>query len=306
MTHFSLQQFLQNATPLIVGKQREFQLALCCILARGHLLIEDLPGMGKTSFVLVLSHLLDLSLHRIQFTNDLLPADILGLSVLSEDRKSFHFHPGPIFSNLVLADELNRGNPKTQSALLQAMEERSVTVDGTTRSLPNPFFLIATQNPSEHAGTYLLPESQLDRFMMRIEMGYPQQKDEIEILKNGDVRFKINQLKPLLTQQDLLAIQQKVDNVHVSTAIIEYVQTLLQKTRGSISFKMGLSPRCGLLLLQAAKAWAYLDQRELVVPDDIQAIFAPIVHHRLQIQRGDTSSVRNLVEGLIKQTPIPL
>ena len=302
---FPLEKLISESQKIIVGKEQELKLSLCCLLARGHLLIEDLPGMGKTSFVLFLSRVLDLPHKRVQFTNDLLPADIIGTQILSEDRKSFRFHRGPLFSELVLADELNRGTPKTQSALLQAMEEKSVTVDGETFALPSPFFLIATQNPTEHAGAFPLPESQLDRFMMRIEMGYPQKSDEIEILRRGDVRAQIQELQSLVSRTELLEFQKNVDAVHSSDAILNYVQALLQTTRTSSLFKMGLSPRCGLLLLQAAKAWAFLDGRTLVLPEDVKAVAKSVMHHRLQ-HTQTRQNIQGLIEELIKNTPIPV
>lgn len=308
MTHknlFPLEKLISEAQKVIVGKEQELKLSLCCLLARGHLLIEDLPGMGKTSFVLFLSRVLDLPHKRVQFTNDLLPADIIGAQILSEDRKSFRFHRGPLFSELVLADELNRGTPKTQSALLQAMEERSVTVDGETFALPSPFFLIATQNPTEHAGAFPLPESQLDRFMMRIEMGYPQKNDEVEILRRGDIRSKINELPHLINRHELLEFQKNVDAVHSSDAILNYVQALLQTTRTSSLFKTGLSPRCGLLLLQAAKAWAFLEGRALVLPEDVKAVAKSVMHHRLQNSQS-RQNMQGLIEELIKNTPVPV
>ncbi len=301
---FPLDSFFKSSEKIIVGKQHELRLALCCLLARGHLLIEDLPGMGKTTFVLTLSRLLDLPYKRIQFTNDLLPADILGLQILSEDRKSFHFHKGPLFSELVLADELNRGTPKTQSALLQAMEERSVTIDGETLTLPEPFFLIATQNPMEHSGVFPLPESQLDRFMMSMALGYPQPSEEIAVLRRGDPRAQIQQLEPQLTREGLLHLQKQVDQVHASDTLLTYVQNLLQQTRSSQQFKMGLSPRSGLLLLQAARAWAFLENRSMVLPEDVKAVAPSVMRHRLPSQGGITIMER--LRQLIEQTPIPL
>lgn len=303
-TTFPIDSFFKASEKIIVGKHQELRLALCCLLARGHLLIEDLPGMGKTTFVLTFSRLLDLPYKRIQFTNDLLPADILGLQVLSEDRKSFHFHKGPLFSELVLADELNRGTPKTQSALLQAMEERSVSIDGATLALPEPFFLIATQNPMEHAGAFPLPESQLDRFMMSIELGYPQPKEEIAVLRRGDPRSQIQQLEPQLTRADLIHLQKQVDQVHASDTLLTYVQNLLQQTRTSQQFKMGLSPRAGLLLLQAARAWAFLESRSMVLPEDVKAVAPSVMRHRLPTQGA--LSTFELLRQLIEQTPIPL
>lgn len=307
MSAFPLNDFFKKTDEILVGKHRELKLSLTCLLAQGHLLIEDLPGMGKTTFVLMISRLMDLPYKRIQFTNDLLPADIIGIQVLSEDRKSFHFHKGPIFSELVLADELNRGTPKTQSALLQAMEERSVTVDGENLSLPSPFFLIATQNPTEHAGAFPLPESQLDRFMMRIEMGYPNKNEEVEILKRGDVRKKILDIAPLIQRQDLLQFQKKVNEVHVSEAILIYVHELLQKTRsGNGTFKTGLSPRCGLLLLQAAKAWAFLEGRNFIIPEDIKEVAMSVMQHRLQSQGSLGANVTGQIQNLLESTPVPV
>lgn len=305
-TTFPLEKFFKATEQIIVGKKHELQLALCCFLSRGHLLIEDLPGMGKTTFVLVLSKLLDLAHKRIQFTNDLLPADIIGIQILNEDRKSFRFHKGPLFCHLVLADELNRGSPKTQSALLQAMEERSVTVDGETYPLPNPFFLIATQNPTEHAGAFPLPESQLDRFMMRIQLGYPQKKEEVEILKRGDVRFKMDDLQPLVSKEQLIQYQKMIDSVYTSDQLLEYIQSLLQKTRIQSHFKMGLSPRCGLLLLHAAKAWAFLAGRNVVLPEDVQAVAESVMFHRLQTQQNSFSQTQGFIQEMIRATPVPI
>lgn len=304
---FPIDTFKQNAADIIVGKEFELQMALTCLLARGHLLIEDVPGMGKTTFVVLLSQLLDLPMKRIQFTNDMLPTDILGFQTLNDDKKTFFFHKGPIFSELVLADELNRGTPKTQSALLQAMEEKVVTVDGTTYALPEPFFLIATQNPQEHSGTFPLPESQLDRFMMCMSLGYPTQNNEIEILRRGDARQKLAMIKPVLSREDFLDIQRDVDTVFASDATLKYVQNLLQTTRGNASFLSGLSSRCGILLLQAGKAWAFLQDRNYVLPEDIKAVAPYCLKHRLlpahgRLKNGNTE----LVQSLIQQTAVPL
>ncbi len=304
---FPLDEFKNRAASIIVGKEFELQMALTCMLARGHLLIEDVPGMGKTTFVVLLSHLLDLPMKRIQFTNDMLPTDIVGFQTLSEDKKTFLFHRGPIFSELVLADELNRGTPKTQSALLQAMEEKVVTVDGITHALPEPFFLIATQNPQEHSGTYPLPESQLDRFMMSLSLGYPSQNNEMEILRRGDARQKLPGIAPIIARNDFLALQKSVDAVFASDATITYVQNLLQSTRGNSSYLNGLSSRCGILLLQAGKAWAFLQDRNYVLPEDIKAVAPFCLKHRLLPSNGrNKSGSQELVHTLLHQTAIPI
>lgn len=304
---FPLAVFKEKASSIIVGKEFELQMALTCLLARGHLLIEDVPGMGKTTFVVLLSHLLDLPMKRVQFTNDMLPADILGFQTLNDDKKTFLFHKGPIFSELVLADELNRGTPKTQSALLQAMEEKIVTVDGTTHPLPEPFFLIATQNPQEHSGTFPLPESQLDRFMMSMSLGYPTQNNEMEILRRGDARQMLSGIGPVISRKDFTGLQQKVDAIFASDATITYVQALLQNTRGNAAYVTGLSSRCGILLLQAGKAWAMLQGRDYVLPEDIKAVAPFCLKHRLLAHHGRAKTGSSeLVQSLLQQTAVPL
>lgn len=306
---FPIAEFKKAASEVIVGREFELQMALACLLARGHLLIEDMPGMGKTTFVVLLAQLLDLPMKRIQFTNDLLPTDILGFQTLSEDKKSFIFHKGPVFSEVVLADELNRGTPKTQSALLQAMEEKSITVDGVTHLLPEPFFLIATQNPQEHAGTFPLPESQLDRFMMCMSLGYPTQNDEIEILKRGDARKKLAQTKPIVTQQEFIDLQNETSRVFVSDPTFIYIQNILQSTRNNPATQQGLSPRCGILLLQASQAWAFLQSRNYVLPEDVKFIAPFCLGHRLTPPNGRGLSQRTTTEhikALLQQIPIPV
>ncbi len=267
---------------ILLGKEHEIKLALTCLLARGHLLIEDLPGMGKTTLSYALARSLGLSFNRIQFTSDLLPADILGVSVYDKDAGNFVFHPGPIFSQLVLADEINRTTPKSQSALLEAMEERQVTVEGETRSLPAPFFVIATQNPNTQAGTFPLPESQLDRFLMRIELGYPDPVAERILLKGENRREVLARLKPTMSLAELTSAQEACDHVRVSEALLDYVQRLVQYTRQAPEFAYGLSPRGALALLACARAWAYVDGRDHVVPEDVQAVLPGIVEHRLR------------------------
>ncbi|MBI5783220.1 MAG: AAA family ATPase, partial [Gammaproteobacteria bacterium] len=249
---------------IVLGKEHQARLALACLLARGHLLIEDLPGVGKTTLAHVLAKVLGLQFKRIQFTADLLPADILGVSIYQTDTKNFVFHPGPIFSQLVLADEINRATPKTQSALLEAMEERQVTADGVTHKLPEPFFVIATQNPHHLIGTFPLPESQLDRFLMRIEMGYPDRAAERALLKGRDRRELVESLQPVIGADKLAAMQQLAARVHAADPLLDYVQNLLEATRRAGEFAEGLSPRAGLSLVAAARAWALLAGRDMV------------------------------------------
>jgi MoxR-like ATPase len=294
------------ASRVILGKDRQIRLALACLLARGHLLIEDIPGVGKTTLAHVLAKLLGLDFQRIQFTSDLLPADIIGGALFDRENNVFLFHPGPIFSQLILADEINRASPKTQSALLEAMEERQVTAEGETRPLPEPFFVIATQNPAHQIGTFPLPESQLDRFLLRIELGYPDANAERELLKGMERREMIAELQPALTAADLASLQKRAAAVHVSDALLDYVQALIRATRESPVYAMGLSPRAGLALLHAARAWAFIAGRSHVLPEDVQAMLGPVVNHRLRASR-EFSNVANSDLGaeLIKAVPIP-
>jgi MoxR-like ATPase len=287
---------------IVLGKERQARLSLACLLARGHLLIEDLPGVGKTTLAHVLAKVLGLHFQRIQFTADLLPADILGVSIYQVDSKSFVFHPGPIFSQLVLADEINRATPKTQSALLEAMEERQVTTDGVTHKLPEPFFVIATQNPHHLIGTFPLPESQLDRFLMRIELGYPDREAERALLKGRDRRELVESLEPVISADKLASLQQLATRVHVAEPLLDYVQNLLDATRRAGEFAEGLSPRAGLSLLAAARAWAMLHGRDMVLPEDIQAVALSVIGHRLRPTGGGrVISVSRLLESV----PIP-
>ncbi len=266
---------------VILGKETETRLALACLLARGHLLIEDLPGVGKTTLARALARLLGLELQRIQFTSDLLPADIIGASVFERASGTFVFHPGPLFAQLVLADEINRATPKTQSALLEAMGEAQVTVEGQSRSLPAPFFVIATQNPLTQVGTFPLPESQLDRFHMRISLGFPDPRSERELLEGQDRSELVPTLEPALEPAELADLQERVTRVHTSPALLDYIQHLLNHTRSDGRFRMGLSPRAGLTLLRVAQAWAFIDGREGVLPEDVQAVFPAVAGHRL-------------------------
>lgn len=291
------------AGEVILGKPREIRLALACLLARGHLLIEDLPGVGKTTLAHTLAGVLGLHFQRIQFTSDLLPADILGVAVFDQESGRFRFQPGPIFAQLVLADEVNRATPKAQSALLEAMEEQQVSLEGETRPLPRPFFVIATQNPSCQIGTFPLPESQLDRFTMRISLGYPDPQAERALLAGSDRRQLLEGLQPLLDGPALLALQATVDRVHVADALIDYLQALLLFSRQSPHFAHGLSPRGGLALLQSARAWALLCGRDHVTPEDVQVVLPHVVNHRLQ-PAGEGVAGEDLV-GLLQSVPIP-
>lgn len=284
----SIQSLLDVLNNVILGKEPQIKLALACLLARGHLLIEDLPGMGKTTLSHALAKALGLSYNRVQFTSDILPADILGVSIFEKDSSSdggqhgtFRFHPGPIFSQLVLADEINRATPKAQSALLEAMEEGQVTIEGETRPLPSPFFVIATQNPISQSGTFPLPESQLDRFLMRISIGYPDAKSEMELLTGVDRRKLADGLQQVIALEELTALQQNVEDVHASSSVLEYIQRIIHYTRYEGGFSYGLSPRGGLGLLRASKAWALLHGREHLIPEDVQAVLPAVIDHRL-------------------------
>jgi MoxR-like ATPase len=272
---------------IVVGKREPLRLALACLLARGHLLVEDIPGVGKSTLAQALATTLGLKYSRVQFTSDLLPADVLGVSIFDTETRTFRFHPGPIFRSVVLADEINRAPPKTQSALMEAMEERQVSQDGETRKLPDPFFVIATQNPVEQIGAYPLPESQLDRFLMAIEIGYPDPAAERDLLVSGDRRGQMATLPALSDPPTLLEWQSEAANVHVAPALLDYLQALLAATRGNVGSgadagaRRGLSPRAGLLLLAAARAWALLSGRPMVLPEDVQAVFPSVAGHRL-------------------------
>ena len=297
---------LEAAGAVILGKEQELRLALTCLLARGHLLIEDLPGVGKTTLAHLLARLLGLQFSRIQFTSDLLPADVVGVSVLEQGSEGFRFHPGPLFAQVVLADEINRATPKAQSAFLEAMEERQVTVDGETRPLPEPFFVIATQNPSYQVGTFPLPESQLDRFLMRIRLGYPAAAQEKILLAGEDRRALVERQGPVLSAAELAELQRQVIRVHAAAPVIDYCHDLLLFTRRCERFLHGLSPRAGIALLRAAKAWALLGGRAFVIPEDIQAVLPSVVVHRLAggdgLGRLDQDEVASLILGSV---PVP-
>jgi MoxR-like ATPase len=302
-----ISQVIEAAGRVILGKEHQLRLALACLLARGHLLIEDLPGMGKTTLAHTLARLLGLDFQRIQFTSDMLPADIIGVSVFDRTKGSFLFHPGPIFAQLVLADEVNRATPKTQSALLEAMEERQVTAEGQTRMLPAPFFVVATQNPLHQIGTFPLPESQLDRFLMRIELGYPDRQAERALLAGSDRRALLAELSPCLDARTLLEQQAAAAGIHVAPALIDYVQALVDYTRTSPHWQTGLSPRAALALIAAARAWALIEGRDHALPEDVQAVLPGVAIHRLR-PSGEAAarmSAADVAASLIEAVAIP-
>lgn len=300
----TLEACLKAVDEILLGKDRQVRLALVCLLARGHLLIEDLPGMGKTTLSHALARVLGLSFQRIQFTSDLLPGDILGTSVFDKDSGQFVFHPGPIFAELVLADEINRATPKSQSALLEAMEEGQVTIEGATRPLPEPFFVIATQNPASQGGTFSLPESQLDRFLMRLSLGYPGRAAERSLLLGEARRDLLPRLEPLLDHAALAAFQAEVPKIRASDALVDYVLRLVEATRTQPAFALGLSPRGSLALLAAARAWALLAGRDYVIPEDVQAVLPAVAGHRLRDQADPTGHGGGaLVQWLLREVP---
>ena len=301
-----IDQARQSLGTIILGKDRQISLALACLLARGHLLIEDLPGLGKTMLAQALARVLGLSFRRIQFTSDLLPADIIGVSVFRQESGEFEFQPGPVFSQLILADEVNRATPKTQSALLEAMEEHQVSVDGNTRALPTPFFVVATQNPGDQIGTFPLPESQLDRFLMRVEIGYPNEESERELIAGEDRRSMLKDIEAVTGPEVLLALQQAVRAVPVSDALVNYVQALVRHTRESADIEIGLSPRGAQALVAAARAHAFVENHSGVYPDDVQAVFASVAGHRLK-PAGSTRfrSPTELCQHVLDSVAIP-
>ena len=295
-----IQALLSQLNTVIVGKPAQLQDCVACLLAGGHLLIEDVPGVGKTTLAHALSRSFGLQFSRVQFTADLMPSDLSGVSIYERQKESFVFHPGPIFAQVLLADEINRASPRTQSALLEAMEEKQVTVEGETRPLPVPFFVIATQNPHDQLGTYALPESQLDRFHMRISLGYPDRAAERQLLAGSDRREMVDKLATVLTPHDLLELQQQVQQVHTSEALLNYLQDLVAATRSGRWFLQGLSPRAGIALVRAARAQAFLAGRDYVAPDDVIAVLPQTVAHRLipvsDAGRGSVEQVRAMLE----------
>jgi MoxR-like ATPase len=296
---------VDQISTIIVGKRPQIEDCVACLLAGGHLLIEDVPGVGKTTLAHALAVSLGLSFSRVQFTADLMPSDLVGVSVYERSTEHFVFHPGPVFTQVLLADEINRAGPKTQSALLEAMEEHQVTVENETRALPSPFFVIATQNPSDQLGTYPLPESQLDRFLMCITLGYPDRASERALLQGQDRREAVAQLKPVMTPPELAQMQQAVLQVHASDALLDYLQALIAATRSGQWFVEGLSPRAGIGLLRAAKARALLDRRDYVAPDDLQAVLTQTIAHRLVPVAGAGRGRREQVRAMMQAVPLP-
>ena len=308
----AVQRALDALETVVLGKPRQVRLCLTCLLARGHLLIEDVPGVGKTTLAHTLAQVLGLAWQRVQFTSDLLPADIIGVSIFDRASQQFKFRQGPVFTQLLLADEVNRASPRTQSALLEAMEERQVSADVTTYRLPEPFFVVATQNPHEQLGTFPLPESQLDRFLMRVTLGYPDAAHERELLRHGDRRDLIPNLEPVLGPEAVIRVQQLVRATHVAEPLLDYAQTLIARTRDRSDLKLGLSPRAGQGLIRAAQAWARLAGRSAVMPEDVQAVLPAVVAHRLERSdagRLDTSGEpagKDVAEELIRTVPVPI
>ncbi len=297
---------IAEASQIILGKEVQIRLSLACLISGGHLLIEDIPGVGKTTLAQTLARLLGLSYQRIQFTSDLLPADIIGASIYERQSDGFRFHPGPIFAQLVLADEVNRATPKAQSALLEAMEERQVTVDGVTRPLPQPFFVIATQNPMHQVGTFPLPESQLDRFLMRIDLGYPGEQAERDLLRGRNRRELLHALQAALNAQELLALRAAAFKLHVSDALLDYLQAVVRYTREAPRFEAGLSPRAAIALKHAAQAWALLMGHTGVAPEDLQAVLPGVVGHRLRLKAThESNSSAAVTRELLEAVPIP-
>lgn len=294
-----LNRIVDQASAIILGKDHQIRLSIACFLARGHLLIEDVPGVGKTTLTHVLAHCLGLEYNRVQFTSDLLPADILGVSIYDQHSGEFHFRQGPIFTNILLADEINRATPKCQSALLEAMEEQQVSIENATRVLPTPFFVIATQNPNYQLGTYPLPESQLDRFMMCVTIGYPDPASERALLAGENRRDMISRIKSPLSHEQILQLQESVGRIFVSDAMLDYLQTLLAFSRSSQAFDCGLSPRAGLAIKQCAQAWALMEGRDFVLPEDVQTVLPHVVGHRLHSGRHhDDAERQQLIEQL--------
>lgn len=304
--HAALERARGVLGSIILGKDSQIALALACLLARGHLLIEDLPGLGKTMLAQALARVLGLSFRRIQFTSDLLPADIVGVSVFRQAKGEFEFQPGPVFAQLILADEVNRATPKAQSALLEAMEEYQVSVDGQTRLLPRPFFVVATQNPADQIGTFPLPESQLDRFLMRLALGYPDEKHERELITGDDRRAMLEDIEAVANPELLRKLQQAAAQVHMSEPLVDYIQALVRQTRESPEIDIGLSPRGALALVAAAKAHAFVQQHAGVYPDDVQAVFTAVAGHRLK-PASNTShrSAAELCQHVLDSVAIP-
>ena len=300
-----IQAVTEAVAQVLYGKDEQIKLALTCIFSEGHLLIEDLPGMGKTTLAHALARVLGLQYQRLQFTSDMLPADILGVNIFDPKDSSFRFHPGPVFTQLLLADEVNRTTPKTQSALLEAMEEHRVSLDGQTHPLPEPFFVIATQNPVTQYGTFPLPESQLDRFLMRIELGYPDPRAERELLAGGDPRERLDDLPAVIDIPQLKAISEACAQVQVSSSMIDYLQRIVAYSRENSAFSYGISPRGALALLKACRSWAYIEGRDYVIPEDLQQLLEPVLGHRLRPAEDiGARSVKGLIQQLLGQVDV--
>ena len=302
--HTTIETIVQQVGTVILGKTHQIRLAVACLLAHGHLLIEDIPGVGKTTLAHVLAKCFNLEEQRIQFTSDLLPADIIGVSIYQQKSSQFHFHSGPIFAQLIIADEINRATPKTQSALLEAMEEKQVTIEGETRPLPQPFFVIATQNPTHQIGTFPLPESQLDRFLMCIHLGYPDAEAERTLLSGQNRRAMIAHITPCVQVAELIQWQQAIHNIHISNALLDYLQAIINYTRESHEFTVGLSPRAGLALLQCARAWAFMNGKDFLIPEDIQAVLGAVIDHRLNFIQSSHNH-QNIADYVINKIAIP-
>ena len=305
MVKESFKNIISQIADVVLGKEEQIRLALTCVFARGHLLIEDIPGIGKTTLAKALSKCLGLHFRRVQFTSDMLPGDILGTSIFEQKSSTFVFHPGPIFTQVLLADEINRATPKTQSALLEAMEEQQVTIEGETRLLESPFFVIATQNPLEQYGTFPLPESQLDRFLMRIELGYPGRAAEKKLLQNENIRNLLSAMSACILFTDVLDIQNRINQVHISDALLNYIQDILDFTRTSKHFHVGLSPRAGLALMQASRSWSFLHGQDFVLPEDVQKVMPWVVGHRLRAKEDLEELPRNRLMEILKEVPVP-
>jgi MoxR-like ATPase len=303
--HTGLLEAQQTVNSILLGKEQQVRLAFCGLLSRGHLLIEDVPGVGKTTLANAMARTVGSDYQRIQFTSDLLPADILGVSIYRRDKENFQFHPGPIFAQIILADEINRATPKTQSALLEGMAEGQVTIENKTHPLPQPFFVVATQNPMDLVGTFPLPESQLDRFLLSITLGYPDRAAERQLLLSEDRGGMLERVTAKLSPQDVLALQEDCEQVHVSEDLLDYIQALLGETRDPRWFETGLSPRAGLALLRLSRAYAFLDDRDYAIPEDVQAVFPGLARHRLIASAGFNATPDEQIAELMRQVPIP-
>jgi len=303
--HTRLLEAQKVVNEILLGKSHQVRLSFCCLLSRGHLLIEDVPGVGKTTLANALARVIGSDYQRIQFTSDLLPADILGVSIYKRDKEEFEFHPGPIFSQVILADEINRATPKTQSALLEGMAEGQVTIENTTHVLPSPFFVLATQNPLDLVGTFSLPDSQLDRFLLSISLGYPDPAAERELLMSEDRARLLDKTTPMLTPDDVRDLQSDCEIIHASESLLDYIQALLKETRGDRWFETGLSPRAGLALLSASRAHAFLEGRDYVMPEDVKIIFPGLARHRLSPSSGFAQSTDEQIDKLLNQVLIP-